>query len=1765
MAEELNQNILPPQESEAIASPDNTGDDNEKIARQNRINLYNTILGLKEKGFSDVYKNAGFAKFEKNLLDNQEFQDALLYDLQTRGFKIDPSSFYGGLTRQKEGYVYQEAPPPSPAEIAAETERKKKSKEAFQNMNWWDKTKLAFNTITQMPNIPGPFAGTINMMKNTLRYAKDMYTHAVRGAYTGAGNRSIQYDYDPDNVDTKNLAQQIYNINQLDESAVEQEFLKDEGWGKDFLDLIAYTPPAIVESLSSMFTGSGDKVAATTAGYATMGMAAGAVGGPFAGITSSAGAAIMGTRGLQVGMTEAGYNMEFSGKLLEEMQKAKMYDPTAPKEVIEQQLDAAFKNKKAMEPLIKKAHTKAAIISGGTAALTFGLAPAMGSTLSAAESRAASLLSKTKVGQVLSSGAKVIKSTTPAVATARVATRINAVANKLKASSPAVVATAMQPAGMAVAGATEALSQYVTDGKINWKDVAIETTADGAYLNMLSKLADIGNKEDAQNDRGKTEAQIEQESVELITQEDFDNYRKGQMVPKIAAKIMDDIIIAANDATHLNKVAAIDPLYGQLLADDFQKFIKQVEIKKFREIALADLAEINNLTVDQVRDFINPQSASFNQDLADKFETTVESLTQQWSEENDSKNNARVSGQVGGGQESQQAQSDQEESDEEAGDDRILEESLKQERIAELEDLLDQDDKYFAKNNERLLDDSERQDMLNELATIQAELQQSKAKQLTPEQKRDRRIEEGQKKSGFKYSSPLSALTNEGKSILQGIDKGKYMSLAPVKELYDEIYRAYKVFSNQRQTTNRNLTTAQINEGVAELETALNKLGDYISKRDSGQFVREYAQKYGETSAAPAETTPTQQSTEAAPNVAAETTTATTTTPTPTTTATTPVPSTSGTVAPSFGTPSVTGQTTTTTTTTSGKTTAAPVATTEAPTEKKQATKKQPTQKKAETEKQETETQPVKESDVTIKKGQDYASDGVYNLIHNGKVIGRMYYDKSMHNQWIDADNMPSRPSDPTGLIGSNKKEAVAALVAKYNANVGLEAETTTKTETKAKTETKTETKQKTEPTAKTEQKPETLEEQIEDFGVPEQDRKPVQALLGKVFDGLKKAGLTSAKSVGEWVGIGRGKSDRGSLKQAERFLTREDEAPTFKNLKDLAKWLGDWSRKNRIVKKDLKDASDKSIIKALYDHTMKELAAWETVKDGYVGFYDEDIPLVLNPELIEWAKVTHGRDLTNEEITLYHILSSFASPSATPLFDSNIGLQIFDRYLRTGEISAYSETKQATEWETKIVNGKERRFDTGRLKFDEDGNPVMAQIARAYAVDSLEKFKNIIAHFNGDIKKAVDWITSRHSYEEMSEMMGKPLKGPKSLEVHENLTRENGGFGVFALSGPKLGSYVLNRAGEYGTVTKDLWYARTMARLFGEPLIDKKGEVLTEPWATTVEGTRKRKLADAAWGQVANELGTQPAVIQQRMWDFEKKLWQLLGAESSAATTASEGMRRGAEVLSERAKEIESATLKQRANAQYFVSAGKNIIQAIKNFKGGRDATVALTHEIMHPTVVSIIDGARDNNEVGRKYTETIVDEYNKANPSKPITIQTLIQGNEDFKNGKTTAEYRAVQEFIADAWEQYHTEGATGFSKAFQKVLAQITEAFKAVYSSITNEQKLTPELRQMFDQLLGKQPATTTVETTAAAQETAVETQQTTDVTAKPSTPKLPSFAQFDAISENRATMQETKAAFIAEHGQAAYNAMKEISANFTKITKALQEKGILTKKC
>jgi len=160
-----------------------------------------------------------------------------------------------------------------------------------------------------------------------------------------------------------------------------------------------------------------------------------------------------------------------------------------------------------------------------------------------------------------------------------------------------------------------------------------------------------------------------------------------------------------------------------------------------------------------------------------------------------------------------------------------------------------------------------------------------------------------------------------------------------------------------------------------------------------------------------------------------------------------------------------------------------------------------------------------------------------------------------------------------------------------------------------------------------------------------------------------------------------------------------------------------------------------------------------------------------------------------------------------------------------------------------------------------------------------------------------------------------------------------------------------------------------------------------------------------------------------------------------------------------------------QQGDGQFRIKSGQRIIEALKDFiKNPNKGVSAIIHEFMHPTVVEVFNGAKNGNKVGLRHANTIISEYNKAKGTN-VTLEEMLSDNDKFINGTTTSKYRDVQEFIAESWEKYHYEGAKGFNKAFQQVLDAISRAFKEVYSNLTGIE-VTPELRNMFDELLGKE---------------------------------------------------------------------------------------------
>ena len=631
------------------------------------------------------------------------------------------------------------------------------------------------------------------------------------------------------------------------------------------------------------------------------------------------------------------------------------------------------------------------------------------------------------------------------------------------------------------------------------------------------------------------------------------------------------------------------------------------------------------------------------------------------------------------------------------------------------------------------------------------------------------------------------------------------------------------------------------------------------------------------------------------------------------------------------------------------------------------------------------------------------------------------------------------------------------------------------------------------------------IKTQIEDFGVPKEDVEPVNTMLSNIYESLKKSGLTAANTLSEWVGIGRGTKEKGALFQPTIYgKSGIIKRPSFdkasadkaiksgrvkvispkKSLEDLTFAITHWDDLfvGDIFHNDKKIGSfDGGVFYPLNGGEKGKMGASVNPQSAGAFATQSNRSLFKNngiklPEsfsegtfVIEKGSNKNEWILTNkvgEKVTvnlpdnpkpgvvvigkgdnlkhksslsakvgfvntllsyakgkegydgLINAIKSVYSIGNTRNADSVIDL--FNNYLKSGRMADGQTMSEA-----------KTSYENFRAALIKDANPVITSMMRDMGYTEAEYFDGT------QLKKGIYKATGK-GIDKMFADLGQEdfLKGLKTGDAYAALKVTSPVFFEKDLSHPSYPFAI--KTIDSSPVNIDI-FNKTF-RTFGENQgiqgrLPKEGQLVTEGFGVTTT--------------------TKPSFKIKQDIDLSHPS----SIDLSGALGQYESVQR-------------TQSLKQKANAQYRIESGKNIIEALREFNKAKDkgkAVVAITHEIMHPTVVEIISGAKDGNEIGKKHTQTIVDEFNKATGNK-ITVDELISGNDEFKGGKTTKQYRDVQEFIAESWEKYHTQGAKGFSAEFQKVLETITEAFKTVYKSLTGKE-LTPELRRMFDDILGK----------------------------------------------------------------------------------------------
>jgi len=645
------------------------------------------------------------------------------------------------------------------------------------------------------------------------------------------------------------------------------------------------------------------------------------------------------------------------------------------------------------------------------------------------------------------------------------------------------------------------------------------------------------------------------------------------------------------------------------------------------------------------------------------------------------------------------------------------------------------------------------------------------------------------------------------------------------------------------------------------------------------------------------------------------------------------------------------------------------------------------------------------------------------------------------------------------------------------------------------------------------------IKTQIEDFGVPKEDIEPVNAMLSKIHENLKKAGLTATNTLSEWVGIGKGTKEKGALYQ-----------PTVYGNSGIVKRP---SFDKKSADKAIKSGRVKIISpkESLEDFTFAithwdDLFVGDIYHDGKkIGSFDGGVFYPLNGG----EKGKMGASVNPQSA------GAFSTQSNRSLFKNN-GIKLPESFDEGTFIvekgpnkNQWVVTNKAGEKVTVTMpdnpkpgvivigkgdNLKHKSSLSAKVGFvntllsyaknKEGYDGLINAVKSVYSIGNTRNADSVIELFNNYLKsgRMADGQTmseAKTSYENFRAALIKDANqivttmmrdmGYTGVEYFDATQLKKGiykatGKGIdkmFAdigqedfLKGLKTGdAYAALKVTSPVFFEKDLGhpsYPFAIKTVDGSPvnidIFDKTFRTYGENQG--IEGRLPKE------GQIATE-GFGVTTTTKPSYKLKKDidLSQPSSSDLSGALGQYESIRRfrkEGEIISKKG-EYDYA-LKQKANAQYRIENGKNIIEALREFNKAKDkgkAVVAITHEIMHPTVVEIINGSKEGNEIGKKYTQTIVEEFNKATDSN-ITVDELIKGNDEFKNGKTNKQYRDVQEFIAESWEKYHTQGAKGFSAEFQKVLQTITEAFKSVYNSLTGKE-LTPELKKMFDDILGK----------------------------------------------------------------------------------------------
>ena len=598
---------------------------NESISQDGNpiIDLYRSMVKSSDPEVKSYATKMGYKDFSNKIVNDKEFRDQIYYGLSQRGLTdLEPVKWEEslGVYKGESPFKYMEGDAAqkvaeAQAGIAEEEVKPEEDKEVIQSVidgglafaGWLKDT----GTIVNKKWTEGELVQELS--KNA---------SAVDQAFFDAGKN-------PNLIDFDKVAEINKRLDEFGATKTEQDFANDEtrsGW-----DYLKFAIPTILGSAATLARSGYDEVLGSGL--------AGGVGGAVAGIGTGPGAIATGVTGLGLGLQAGGAaaaaEMEYMLSIMSEL-KDKKIDITNPNA-----LRKAWSNRALMDPIRSDALKRTGVILA--ADIVGGVA---GQTLTAYKSGVRETL------KALDKGYKVSKFT--------------------KVKDKLVDLAIEGSAGMS----GEAGAILSTKGKITGKDVpeivmeglgaipAIEVMAKPItaplekFIDKKLGRGEVGEESAAAPAEAAPAARGTEESG--VTQEEFDDFVQNNKISEgRATAVSEDAALVMQNPKHMENLAVADPLYAGMVEKFIEKNIDRAEVETLTQAAYQEVAGFYNMTAEELMNAVNEEHPSYNKEIANKFNETFNRLFQSYREANDSKDISGLSGQVGGGAESQQTESQQ--------------------------------------------------------------------------------------------------------------------------------------------------------------------------------------------------------------------------------------------------------------------------------------------------------------------------------------------------------------------------------------------------------------------------------------------------------------------------------------------------------------------------------------------------------------------------------------------------------------------------------------------------------------------------------------------------------------------------------------------------------------------------------------------------------------------------------------------------------------------------------------------------------------------------------------------------------------------------------------------------------------------------------------------------------------------------------------------------------------------------------------------------